>query len=97
MQISVYAAKAASWMAVLSVVAAIAWPPALQSAETYHLGVALGLTRTGAEYSKQAVEGIEMAVNEINAAGGLLGRHPIRLYIRDTRTVPPWRLRRSPN
>lgn len=56
------------------------------SAEPYHLGVALGLTRTGAQYSKEAVEAIELAVDEINAAGGLLGRHPIVLFIRDTQT-----------
>jgi branched-chain amino acid transport system substrate-binding protein len=60
--------------------------PEVQAAEPYHLGVALGLTQTGAEYSKEAVEAIEMAVNEINAAGGMLGRHPVKLYIRDTRT-----------
>lgn len=58
------------------------------SAETYPLGVALGLSGTGAPYCKDAVEGIEIAVNEINAGGGLLDRHPIELYIRDTRTHP---------
>ena len=55
-------------------------------AEPYNLGVALGLTRTGAQYSKEAVEAIETAVNEINSQGGLLGQHPIRLFIRDTQT-----------
>jgi branched-chain amino acid transport system substrate-binding protein len=61
---------------------------ALGAVDPYPLGVALGLTGTGAPYSKEAVEGAEMAVNEINARGGLLGRHPIRLLIRDTRTRP---------
>ena len=56
--------------------------------EPYPVGVALGLSGTGAPYCKDAVEGIEIAVNEINASGGLLGRHPIELYIRDTRTRP---------
>ena len=56
--------------------------------EYFHLGVALGLSGTGAPYSKEAVEGIEIAVNEINALGGLLGEHRIRLHIRDTRTNP---------
>lgn len=55
-------------------------------AEPYHLGVALGLTGTGAQYSKQAVEAIELAVSQINAAGGLLGKHPINLFVRDTQT-----------
>jgi branched-chain amino acid transport system substrate-binding protein len=56
--------------------------------EPFHLGVALGLSGTGAPYSKEAVEGIEIAVNEINASGGLLGEYRIRLFIRDTQTQP---------
>ena len=56
--------------------------------EAFHLGVALGLSGTGAPYSKEAVEGIEIAVNEINASGGLLGEHRIKLFIRDTQTQP---------
>jgi branched-chain amino acid transport system substrate-binding protein len=56
--------------------------------EPYHLGIALGLSGTGAPYSEEAVKAIEIAVNEINTLGGLLGRHPIRLFIRDTRTNP---------
>ncbi|MGD9174455.1 MAG: ABC transporter substrate-binding protein [Desulfobacterales bacterium] len=56
--------------------------------EAFHLGVALGLSGTGAPYSKEAVQGIEIAVNEINALGGLLGEHRIRLFIRDTQTKP---------
>ncbi len=57
-------------------------------AHVYPLGVALGLSGTGTPYSEEAVAAIEIAVNEINAQGGLLGRHPIRLFIRDTRTDP---------
>lgn len=55
-------------------------------AEPFHLGVALGLTHTGAQYSKQAVEAIELAVSQINAEGGLLGKHPINLFVSDTQT-----------
>ena len=58
------------------------------AAEPYFLGVALGFSGTGAPYSKEALEGIELAVNEINARGGLLGKHPIKLFIRDTQTRP---------
>ena len=54
--------------------------------ESYSLGVAVGLTHTGAQYSKQAVEAIELAVSQINAAGGLLGKHPINLFVSDTQT-----------
>ena len=56
--------------------------------EPYHLGVALGLSGTGAPYSEEAVKAIEIAVNEINTQGGFLGRHPIKLFIRDTQTDP---------
>jgi branched-chain amino acid transport system substrate-binding protein len=56
--------------------------------DAYPLGVVLGLSGTGTPYSEEAVAAIEIAVNEINAQGGLLGRHPIRLYIRDTQTNP---------
>lgn len=55
---------------------------------SYRLGVALGLSGTGAQYSQEAVEGLELAVNEINADGGLLGKHRIELFIRDTLTNP---------
>ncbi len=66
----------------------IADSPALTAAEPYHLGVALGLSGTGAPYCKEAVEAIEIAANEINAGGGLLAKHRIQLYIRDTQTRP---------
>src|SRR3989304_6341783 len=58
------------------------------AAEPYHLGVALGLSGTGALYSKDQVEGITMAVDEINAKGGLLGKHPIKVFTRDDQTKP---------
>jgi branched-chain amino acid transport system substrate-binding protein len=55
-------------------------------AEAYRLGVALGLTGTGEVYSRDGLDAIKLAVEEINAAGGFLGRHPIELYVRDTKT-----------
>lgn len=58
------------------------------ASEPYQLGVALGLSGTGAPYSEEAVKAIEIAVNEINTHGGLLGAHPIKLFIRDTQTNP---------
>ena len=75
-------------MAFVWVVILICYTSSAFGDEPYHLGVALGLSGTGAPYSEEAVEAIEIAVNEINAQGGLLGRHPIRLFIRDTRTNP---------
>jgi len=73
---------------VLVIYSPVSSPVAGAAAGEYHLGVALGLSGTGAPYGKEAVEGAEIAVNDINAAGGLLGKYPIRLYIRDTRTHP---------
>ena len=63
-------------------------PPVVSADNLYRLGVALGLSGTGAPYCGEAVKGLEIAVNEINSQGGLLGRHHIQLYIRDTQTRP---------
>lgn len=57
-------------------------------AEDYNLGVALSFTGTGALYSSEQMEGIKLAVEEINAAGGLLGKHKIKLFSADTQTKP---------
>jgi branched-chain amino acid transport system substrate-binding protein len=58
------------------------------AAEPYHLGVNLAITGTGALYCKDGIDAIKLAVNEINAKGGFLGKHPIKLFIRDTHTKP---------
>ena len=63
-------------------------PSGVSAAVSYRLGVALGLSGTGAPYCKEAVEGLEIAVNEINSRGGILGRHRVQLFIRDTQTNP---------
>jgi branched-chain amino acid transport system substrate-binding protein len=59
-----------------------------QAAEPYNLGVALSITGTGALYSKDGVDAIKLAVDEINKKGGFLGKHPIKLFIRDDQTKP---------
>jgi len=56
--------------------------------EAYHLGVDLAITGTGALYCKDGVDAIKLAVEEINAKGGFLGEHPIKLFIRDSHTKP---------
>jgi branched-chain amino acid transport system substrate-binding protein len=84
------------WMAVVVLLLSLplgAWD--LRAEETYPLGVALGLTGTGATYSKDAVDGIKLAVEEINAKGGLLGKHPIQVFVVDTRTNPGFALARA--
>jgi len=59
-----------------------------RAAEPYHLGVALSITGTGALYCKDGVDAIKLAVEEINAKGGFLGKHPLKLFIRDDQTKP---------
>jgi len=58
------------------------------AAEPYHLGVNLAITGTGALYCKDGVDAIKLAVKEINDQGGFLGKHPIKLFIRDSHTKP---------
>ena len=58
------------------------------AAEFYNLGVDLAITGTGALYCKDGVDAISLAVKEINAQGGFLGKYPIKLFIRDTHTKP---------
>ena len=58
------------------------------AAEPYNLGVNLAITGTGALYCKDGVDAIKLAVEEVNAQGGFLGKHPVELFIRDTQTKP---------
>jgi len=58
------------------------------SAEPYRIGVALPTTGAGANYSERPIKGLPSIAAEINKRGGLLGKHPIELYFRDTQTKP---------
>jgi len=73
------------FLTVCMIVSIAATAPA---AESYNLGVDLAITGTGALYCKDGVDAISLAVKEINAQGGFLGKHPIKLFIRDTHTKP---------
>ena len=73
---------------IILLVVSFLFPSAVQAAEPYHLGVALGFTGTGALYSRDGKNAIEMAVEEINKEGGFLGKHPIKLFMRDDQTKP---------
>ncbi|MDX2111105.1 MAG: ABC transporter substrate-binding protein [Verrucomicrobiota bacterium] len=57
-------------------------------AEDYQLGVILGLTGGGAIWSNEGLEAITMAVDEINAEGGLLKKYPIKLTVVDDQAKP---------
>jgi branched-chain amino acid transport system substrate-binding protein len=75
-------------LSMLLVLVGAANPDRARADEPYALGVALGFTGTGAPYSRDALEGIEIAVDEINAEGGFLGKHPINLFTKNTKTRP---------
>jgi branched-chain amino acid transport system substrate-binding protein len=62
-----------------------AWPAAAQ--QPIKIGVIYGLGGAAAPYTKPAVIGHEMAVDEINAKGGVLGRK-LQLVIRDDQSKP---------
>jgi hypothetical protein len=61
-------------------------PPAAAQ-QPIKVGVIYGLGGAAAPYTKPAVTGHEMAVEEINAAGGVLGRK-LQLVIRDDQSKP---------
>jgi len=73
---------------ILLLAAELVIPFQVKADEPYPLGVALAISGTGAPYCREAVEGLELAINEINSQGGLLGRHSIQLFLRDTQTRP---------
>lgn len=51
------------------------------------IGAVLPLTGTFSNYGQQALKGAQLAVDEINASGGVLGRQ-LELIIRDNQTNP---------
>ncbi len=82
------ALKVAMLICALSLLIGFAGTGKVSAAEPYNLGVALGFTGTGTLYSKDQMEGIQIAVDEINAKGGILGQHPIKVFQQDTQTKP---------
>lgn len=53
---------------------------------TLKVGYAAALTGGLAPYDQPAVEGIKLAVAEINKAGGIAGKYPIELTVRDMKS-----------
>ena len=62
-------------------------PAASMAAKPIKIGAIWGLGGLAAVYTKPAVEGMKMAVDEINARGGVLDR-PLKLIVRDTKLKP---------
>ena len=69
-----------------SVAALLLGGPAIAQ-NTIKVGVPMPLSGPAALYGEPAVKGMRMFVDEINAAGGVLGRK-IRLYVEDTQGRP---------
>jgi branched-chain amino acid transport system substrate-binding protein len=67
--------------------------PEMPKGDPIKIAVPLSLTGTYAYYGVEMGQGIEIAVDEINATGGVLGR-PIEVIIRDTEMVPAVATRR---
>jgi ABC-type branched-subunit amino acid transport system substrate-binding protein len=61
--------------------------------EPINIGVIASLTGYLSDQAQNVVEGTELAVEEINASGGLLGR-PIKVHVRDDEMKPPVGARR---
>ncbi len=66
---------------------ALILPTASYAAEPIKIGVLWGLSGYAAVYTKPAVEGMKMAVDEINARGGVLDR-PLKLIVKKTKLKP---------
>src|SRR5712691_7627900 len=62
-------------------------PAPAAAQEPIKIGVIYGLGGAAAPYTKPAVTGHEMAVEEINGKGGVLGRK-LQLLIRDDQSKP---------
>lgn len=61
-------------------------PRALFAAEEYVIGVASAQTGGLAPFDQPALAGFRFGVDEINAKGGITGKYPIRLIIKETRS-----------
>ncbi|MCU0910124.1 MAG: ABC transporter substrate-binding protein [Rhodobacteraceae bacterium] len=55
-------------------------------AQDYVIGVAVANSGGLAPFSQPAYDGFKFCVDEMNASGGIAGKHPIRLEVRDTRS-----------
>lgn len=67
--------RAALWLVIIVVIAVLgfAWSKQTPS-ETIKIGVLLCLTGACADWGENSLQGIELAIEEINGAGGVLGR-----------------------
>ena len=74
----------------------IALPPVTDAEEPILIGVPVPLTGPFAPIGVDSQKGVELAVEQINSAGGLLGR-PVELVLFDTKDFAPERLMSAAN
>lgn len=72
----------------LSGIFALGNAPGVQAADTLKIGMVQPLTGPAAESGKYQIQGAKLAVEEVNKAGGVLGRQ-IELVIEDDQTTNP--------
>ena len=60
----------------------------LQAADTIKIGVVAPITGPAAETGRYQIQGAKLAVDEINKAGGVLGK-PVELIVEDDQTTNP--------
>lgn len=68
--------------------AALLQPGAPLAQDTVKLGALVPLTGGLQSYGEASLRGVRMAVNQVNAAGGLLGGRQVELVVGDTQTSP---------
>ena len=60
---------------------------AVMSQEPYRIGVSLGITGVQGAAGQRQIKAVELAVEMINAKGGIHGR-PVKLIVEDDQTKP---------
>jgi branched-chain amino acid transport system substrate-binding protein len=74
--------------AVFGTALVIAWPNAIQAADPIKIGMVVPLTGSIADAGRYGVQGAKLAVEEVNKAGGVLGRQ-LELVIEDDQSLNP--------
>jgi branched-chain amino acid transport system substrate-binding protein len=71
----------------ISALSALSWSCRPQSKEPIRVGAVLALTGSASVWGENSKEGIELALEELNAAGGVNGT-PIRVIYEDSKSEP---------
>src|SRR5437764_9703106 len=79
---------ARSFLSAILVAAGLAAGPAL-AADPIKIGHVAALSGASAQSGEAITRGIQVAIDEINAKGGLLGGRKLELVQRDDESVPP--------